>query len=401
MWKFEQSQAAAMNGIIGMVHDGRDIWAFSQKTINVYSYIDEEYLTHEFQFDNGLFELKLVATIDVINYQTVSHVVCMVAHNGYMYAQTDNGYLYKYDITTKQLDPNIATIPVSVQPVMAVANNKLWFVSAEGDTSTTPLGIPTSDCQMLYYYDLINQSWSSPVLIPGKKQYITRSLVDGLDGHLYVSNLNDHAILKFTTNGVYVGQYRINRHPYLLQSNQYQQVYVVSDGQSDPLKGMVSVFDTSTNTTTNYAAAGGTISYMADVTPTIVGDPLDAAALRASALTSGKLVYIGGTPKIALVNKSDKKIKTASQDPASDDYVPGAAIQFDAAPLHGLVTPPLSFEVWNGSTFVTKTVKPYAFMATASFLYAVRLSSLVCVNSMEVLGTAMIATGAQNYYGDL
>ena len=115
---------------------------------------------------------------------------------------------------------------------------------------------------------------------------------------------------------------------------------------------------------------------------------------------NGQLVYVGGTPRIGLLNKADKKIKYY-QDPASEDYVPGAALEIAVTPLHGFVTPPLSFEVWNGSAFVSKTVKPYVFFSTSTALYACRLSSLVRVNSMEVLGTAMIATGAQNYYGDI
>lgn len=376
MWKFEQSQRMDVSGVTCLAFDGRDVWAANSSYIQVMSYFDEEYLAHEFQFDNGLFTMR---DVKQISHGTL--VNAMVCWNNKMFVKSGDS-ITAYNTTTYAAVGTTINAPVSMQNEMCLANNKLWFVSADSDQSSSVDGIPASDCQQLYYYDLINSTWSAPILIPGKKQYTTRRMVDGLDGYLYITGLNDHSIVKFTTDGVYVGTYRINRHPYFVQVNQDKVVYVVSDAQSDVLKGMVSTFDQSTNTSTNYAAACGTIEYMADS-------------------GAGQLVYIGGTPKVALLNKSDKKIKYASQDPESDDYVPGAALEYGMTPLHGLVTPPLSFEAWDGTTFVTKTVKPYMFTSTSSAVYAHRLSSLVCVNSMEVLGTAMIATGAQNYYGDL
>lgn len=387
MWTFEQVQSAGLSGITHLLHDGRDVWAIAGNTIAVYSYIDEEYLAHEYQFDRGEFSLNLVATI------TNPSSISMAAYWNQRVYVVDAAGIRTYNTTTRTQVGSPVTLPATMQPFMAVAGNKLWMTTSEVNEST--------DCQELYYYDLIGNTWSAPILIPGKKQYVTRHIVDGFDGHIYITNTNDHAILKFTTSGAYVGQYRINRHPYFLHTNQYQQVYVVSDGQNDPMKGMVSVFDTSTNTSTNFAAAGGTIAYIADVVPSFVGDIEDPASLRTTALGTGKLVSIGGTPKMSILNKSDKKIKYASQNPESEDYVPGAALELNITPLRGLVTPSISFDVWNGSSFVTKTVNPYAFMATSTSLLAYRLSSLVRVNSMEVLGTAMIATGAQNYYGDL
>ena len=394
MWLFEQTLVASQTGINNIIHDGRDVWVSAGNQIKVYSYIDEEYLAHEFQFDRGMFELKLVATID---HGTATNA--MVSYDDKVYVMS-GVELKSYDKTTYTAVGSTIALPVPMQYNMCVANNKIWFVTYDSDHGSMPGGVPTSDCQGLYYYDLLTSTWSAPVLIPGKKQFIVRSIVDGYDGHIYITCLNDHAIAKFTTSGSYVGQYRINRHPYLLHANQYQQVYIASDVQEDPLKGMVSVFNTSTNTFANFAASGGSLLYLAD-DAVVSGDPEDPTTLRASALTTGKLHYLGGGSAIAQLNKADKHFKF-KQDPASEVFVPGAALMFDAGTvLGGVVTPPLTFEVWNGSSFVTKTVKPYAFVYNATTLYAVRLSSLVRVNSMDVLGTAMIATGAQNYYGDL
>lgn len=375
MWLFEQYQTAGQGGITALAHDGRDVWAANATQIKVWSYLDEEYLAIEYQLDNGLFAMKEVATID---HGTAVDV--MSYWNGTMLVLS-GAEVKAYSTTTYAQVGSTITTPVAMQPNMCVANNKIWFVSLLSDQTSSPNGVVTSDCQQLYYYDLISQSWSTPVLIPGKKQFITRAIVDGLDGHIYVTALNDHAIVKFTTTGAYVGTYRINRHPYALHANQNKDVFIVSDAQTDVLKGMVSIFDQATNASTNFAAACGTIEYMADV-----GD--------------GRLVYVGGTPKMAILNKSDKKIKYV-QDPTSDDFVPGAALQLAVTPLHGLVTPALIIDVWNGSGFDSRTIKPYVFFSTTSALYAARLSSLVRVNSMDVLGTAMIATGAQNYYGDI
>lgn len=374
-WTFEQLQQASQSGITALVHDGRNVWASSGATIKVYSYIDNEHLDETAEFERIVFDLTLVTTI------THSATVdAMAVWNGKVYVK--NGLeVHAYSPTTFAQVGLTIILPDVMQSVIGVANNRLWFVTYDADATT--------DRQSLYYYNLLTSTWSTAILIPGKKQYITRSIVDGLDGYLYLTNMNEHAILKFATDGTYIAQYRINRHPYALYANQLKGVYIASDPQTDPLLGMVSVFDQSSNTSTNVAAAGGNVVYLCHEEYT------------------NKIWYVGGSPKIAQLNRASGDFRYV-QDPLADDYVPGAAISFDDFPtainttfIRGLLTPQLTFDVWSGSAFVSKTVKPYLFFSNSTTLYAARLSSMVRVNSMDVLGTAMVTTGAQNYYGDL
>ena len=216
MWLFEQTLIATQSGINNIVHDGRDVWVSTGTQIKVYSYIDEEYLAQEYQFDRGIFNLKLVTTIE-----HGAAINNMVSHGDKIYV-VSGMELKAYDKTTYVIVGTTVSLPVPMQLTTCVANNKLWFVTYDSDHSTMPGGVPTSDCQGLCFYDLIANTWSTPVLIPGKKQYIPRSMADGLDGHIYVTCMNEHAIAKFTTAGAYVSQHRINRHPYLLHTNQYQ-----------------------------------------------------------------------------------------------------------------------------------------------------------------------------------
>lgn len=394
-WKFERllkSPAITGAGVGPLVFDGRDVWtAYINGDVSVFSYWDaasgSEYLGPEYYLDNtDPVEMKLVASFNVC--KNGGEFFGMVKNGSSMYVWEVVGgsttHISQWDIATKTNIPAgdhvVSRIVDQVQ--IACANNKLWFTNFIPD--------PVTDQQYLFYLDLATNTESTPVVIPGKKQYVLRDLVDGLNNKLYVTSLNEHSVMRFSTiDGSYIDTIRVNRMPYRLHTNQRRSVYVVSDAQTTFGAGMVSVCtqpNSGAETVTSFSCAGGELAHIWDTNFTVDDD------------TTGHLWFTGKTAVLARLDKASKDIRfTAGTSPGCTIDLP-----ITTTGEGSLVTPPLTMERWNGTSFEPYTVKSYLFFIGAdSKIYAARLSAMIRVNMMDVLGTAMIATGPQNYYGDV
>jgi hypothetical protein len=372
-WTFEQLQRndLTLSGASDICFDGRDVWVANGTQCHVFSYWDEnseyEYLDQNYYFTRNVVDLHLVQSLDT------GAVRKLATWNEKMYLLKDLT-IDVWDVPTRAFVETI-TLPQGVQPVICAGSNKLWVVTLAVDDVT--------DQQSLLSYDLISEEWTSR-FIAGRKQFLNRDIVDGLDGFIYVTSFNDHAIVQFSAaTGTAISTFRINRHPYKLHVNQNKDVWVISDAGMDPLEGMVSKFNQTTEVSTNFAAAGGRMASFWD-------DEVQ-----------DQLWYIGGVVKLGRLDKTTNDFRFTQGDALGytislDDYgIEPASIEY------GIVTPQLTYEKWNGSSFDTVTVRPYLFFIGGNKLHAARLTAMVRVNSIEVLGTAIIATKAQNYYGDL
>jgi len=403
-WQFEQSMIAVQAGAVTcMAFDGRDVWVAAGTTINVYSYWDQnsdyERLTQNYYFENNATSLYLVATITA-----PGTVRAMTGDNGKMFVLTSATNIEVYSTTTHTSTGHI-TVEQSVQPVLTTGDNALWAISSLPEEPT--------DQQRLYRYDLLTSTFSS-ALITGRKQYIVRDIAHGLDGYMYVTSHNEHEIVKVDSRtGAMVSVHRVNRHPNRLVVGQNKTVYIGSDAQGLAATGMLSGFDQSTNTSTNIGATGGGCKDIG----------LDERR--------GEAWFIGGNVTLGRLNLTTNDFRflpnqtnTPMQSPPLAWYppfpgwtiTPGVDPNSDATPylttpasnaalvnVTGIVTPKLTVQRWNGTGFDNVTVYPYMFVAnlgTSGLVQAYRLSAMKRVNSTEVLGTAMIATGDQAYYGD-
>lgn len=402
-WKFErllQSPTLTASGVGPLVFDGRDVWtAAINGDVSVLSYWDasanSEYLGQEWSFDNvGPFKMKLVTTFNVC--KNGGQFFGMVKNGNYVYVWEVVGnisHISKWDITTKTNVPSgDHTISRIVdQQKIACANNKLWFTNFIPD--------PVTDQQYLFYLDLNTNTESTPVVIPGKKQYILRDMADGLNNKLYVTSLNEHSVMRFSTiDGSYIDAIRVNRMPYRLHVNQRRTVYVASDAQTAIGAGMISACtqpNTGPETVTAFSCAGGELNYFWDTNFTVDDD------------TTGHLWFMGKNAVMVRLDKATKDMRfTKGTSPGFTIELAwtkpdGTALTVTTTGEGSLVTPPLTMERWNGTSFEPFTVKSYLFfIGSDAKIYAARLSAMVRVNMMDVLGTAMVATGPQNYYGD-
>lgn len=292
----------------------------------------------------------------------------MVAHLGHMYCQrqSDDTLIDVYTISTHSF---VKTITIEDnQGKIAVGYGALWYSSPFIDGTVQ---------QTMYRYDIASESVISNT-IPGRPQISTRDIADGLDGSMFITSFNNHGIIRVNgTSGVMGGIIRVNRHPYRLYVEQDKTIYILSDNQGNNAQfGMVSAFNQATNT---YVNTCGAIGWANDFVQ-----------------YGGFGWLIGGFAKCARVNLTSKDTKLV------DGTSPGAKLVGvgGSSTSIGLITPPITYDRWNGTSLETVTVEPHLVIASGSKVVFRPIRPLCRINSVSLLGTSMISLGDSDYYGD-
>lgn len=374
-WTFEQIQRTAATPVnvsndefdisARMVWTGSRVWmATSGGKIDVYDHWGEEYLDYNYYFDTHIHTLPK-ETIDISAEHTSPTDMCVWYDSVFILENSKLSFWNKHSGSYI----GQTTVPVMCFQRMCAANGKIWL---------TTMGIDGNDRQRVYFYDIATDTWSYTV-IPGKKQTEMRDLIDGLDGNVFITAFNEHAVKRFnTTTGAYVDTTRVNRHPYRLSVNQDKDLFVMSEN------GMVSKITQPAMVVSNICGTLESVDSMYDTGTHYWFFGLGAQMLRLDKSTYDAKTVLG--PNVGSRITFDKYLTLGGAS--------GAAQK-------GIVAPTFYYEKWNGSSLVPVTVKPYAVYYSGGFTYAARLTSLVRVNSTSVLGTAMISTGDQDYYGTL
>lgn len=256
------------------------------------------------------------------------------------------------------------TLPFSTANIhsdLIAAGGKLWICDSSVDSS---------DQNQLWFYNLTTSTWGS-VALAGKKQSLARALIDGLDGKIYVTSENDHSIISYDYSGSYLSIYKINRHPYKLQANQNKDVFVIADLSST--NNTISLFDQATNTAAAFSSG------------------MKITTIQDDFRTGFMWMAGGGATTMRVIRSTQGAIL------AGANGIQGANPYNDVIVLTNQVT----YDYFNpsDSTTTSLTIRPYLFVRTATGVMAYRATALKGVNSSQVLATAMIATGAQGYYG--
>ena len=91
-----------------------------------------------------------------------------------------------------------------------------------------------------------------------------------------------------------------------------------------------------------------------------------------------------------------------SADALTVDTMPSSTVKLmrDYPVVTGLLIPSRTYEQWNGAGFDTVTVPDHLVVASAGKIWLVRTSALFRNNTTEVLGTALISIGLQDFIGD-
>lgn len=328
---------------------------------------------------------------------------------------------------------------------ICAADNKLFITCRERDTNHN---------QYYCVYDLATHVWTYNTL-PGRHQLEDRHIIDGLDGAVWVTNKNNHAIIKIDTSTKNVtSTIRVNRHPYRLAVSQGKELFVASDPGGDvprkdyPAESANVLVETTAgyiastdafNIVTTEDCTDGQISLIDQSTG--AQDPYAAARCNGAVknldfFDDGQGYLWFATDKhIGRLKRSDLEFKTSYSivdntegTPTEPQYnmIPdNSTIAFDIPSGHNIiahvVTPPIDYQQWTGTTFVDAHLNPYMYIliqgkstdkvldrkinSEALYQYwyelrAVRLSALVSKDKYIHRGTAMIAIGDQAYYGD-
>jgi len=240
---------------------------------------------------------------------------------------------------------------------LVAANGALWIANAATNANMQ---------NTLLKYDLTASTWSV-FAIPLRHQTDQRMLINGLDGSLWVTCKNNHSIADFdlATNS-FLQTYKISRSPATLSVNQNKELFVGCD---------VSVikWDQAANTPTTFSANLGHTTYLDD-------------------LRTGFIWLVGGgQPTYRMIKSTVGVVAAGVTGAQTDDSIRAVAV----------LTNQVTYDKYDPITDTTSsiTVRPHLFIRTATGVIAYRATALKGVNSSQILGTGMIAIGAQGYYG--
>lgn len=429
------------NPAITMLWGGRDVWAFSFNRDGFLSFssfgywsaeAEYEKLTYNYFIDNNSHSLPKFIGPRIESFQpaiTNPNQLSATMWYNKIYLLVGNKII-RFDIDGLRSEGVIATVPETAQSNICAADGKLFVSGKE---------LNSDESQKLHIFNLATDTWSSTIL-PGRHQVTYRHIVNGLDGYVWITNMNNHGIIKvnIATGGV-ASSVRINRHPYRLSVNQSKELYVASDfggkvkrkdfnpdvasttvstsmgGQmtvsgssykvvetTDCTDGMVTLIDQVNDSQDNFAAARTNGEALLFNAATVDKDFYDDG--------QGHLWFVTDT-NMGRLTKTDKELKCSHQDVDSSatsepDYnmIPDNGtidVDLGGTVIASVVTPPLHFQRYVGTAFEDRTVRPYLFVITSTgAVKAFRLSALVRKNKYILRGTSLIAVGAQAYVGD-
>ena len=311
------------------------------------------------------------------------YYICKGNNSVFVFEQDDTPIDYDEEFIKSFVEISTLTREVIQHKIMPrtahcypiVARHKLWFTTeASLDTSSTSR-------HYLFYYDLLNDTFSSNVEIPVNKQYRPMKMVWGRSDYLYVAAFNDSSVVKFSAiTGAHLNTIFTNRRPSHMVTNSDRQVLVAG------YNGIVS-----------------TVDQVADTYSNDIG------------LTTACTSFADDGTNLWAVNPALERVTKATTGvPATHDVIEmnGDTLDFSIAAFSEtsfndiIVVPPYTHNEWVNDTITEVTEDLHIVLLTdTSLFYATNLTDSwdmeeVRVYTFDVRGTAMISTGPQDYYGE-
>ena len=354
-FKYTRSSGTATTLCMVQVNEA-EVWvAWSDGMITSHTSLGLDYsLTQPYYFDNQV--IALPETF-VISPSTSLTILSMTKMGDYVYV------MFKMSSGTFAIAPvNIQThhgdTPIAVPFDSSTLNSNL--VAVNNALAVASQLTDSLDRNILYVYTLSNSTWHQ-LPIESKPQVEMRHIVDGLNGNIFITAKNSHGIVELNTTTTTQQLHKINRHPYKLGVNQNKDVWVISDLNNG--NNLLTLYNQSSATGVPFCSFDGNNTVLDD-------------------LRTQRLWGVGAT--------------TTRVDKASLDGVTAGVAAHEAC-----LTNQYTYDKYDPSTdtVTSTTVRPYLVLRTDSNVYMYRATALTAVNSSEILVTAMIATGAQGYYG--
>jgi hypothetical protein len=374
---------------IQMAFSGRDVWAtHANGNVVIYNYWGEGTLYQQETIDlstelpNGAYYIvKGFDKMYVFDGVALSAPYTGGACSGTGYKSTR---FVPIDINSKTVGTPV-DLPYDSHCFPAYADGRLFV------TTLAQEGLTGDDQQDIYYYTTTGspQFSTSLVNIPGNKQFSPRRIYYAKESYLYVDSINENAVVKFDLR---TGSPEVqalshnatiitNRRPVAMYANDSKELIV---GSAD---AMVTSVNQTTDTPTNIA------STINEVTAGIWDDE----------------TYIWGAPTLVRVDQTtgspitdNIRIMADTDKDYSIEDLP------DTTFLQMIVTPTITHnEPVAGSPEIAEVTEPsYIVLMAAGHIYFVRdfdeSWNLYETRNYyhRTLGTAMIATGSQSYYGE-
>jgi hypothetical protein len=275
-----------------------------------------------------------------------------------------------YDIATRSFVKRINVTVNNARANIGYQRDRIWFLDMAQKDDGSP------DTQKLYFFNLLTETFSSGVTVPGRKQFASRRIVNSGQNNVIVTAQNDNAIIKFNdTTGAYVGTYIVNRDPtgFHIRGNANTEILI---GSSD---GMLSVFNFTTNVVTHEDYATTDL-------------PLDIA-------DDGSYVW-AITPILTRTKKTDATDNFRYLASENKDYTIDTSNFIQTSFRRLIITPTVTYDYWNGSSIATRTVRPYVIVVSTSYIQGFRTQAIYRENVIRINCNAMIGTGPEKYYGE-
>lgn len=397
---------------------GRDIWVSTGSTIKTYSFWDAdasyEKLYDADYFDDGTeldafvsnYPLVLNNTIDLSSHGSLAGYMCQ-SGNIVAVAMITADATYEFtwnklvliNVDSREVI-RAETMPVTSNSIPFVAQSEIWFTTLAPESDTAP------DRQSVYRYNPHSDTTSGPVTIPVRKQFEPYKGCWDYDDYVLLLNHNDVSVVKFdVSTGAFVSQTRTNRHPNASHVSSDKRVLIGSAG------GMITDFDTSTDTDTNvYGVVYQPKSFVESDSFlwSVRGTAGEGALNRLRKADNDYKLMDPPDPGTEAGSQIEHTISGSSfyADEAVNKSSDGYTLASEKLPANAFFkiirTHEFTYDYYTGGSpaFTQRTVKPYVVVADSTKIYAFRDTALARKNFITQTAGAMIGTGPDNWHGD-
>ena len=374
-WKFLQYFSDSFSAAHLVYAEGK-VWAFGTTgAFKVYDYWNTTAANREYLNDmDFIASSEIDRALTVVDSGTVtgSPTIRKIVKFFDKFYITTSTSLIVFDYHTKTVTAT-KTLPGTFLASFCIAGNKVWFIEQE------PPNFATNRRAYVNWYNIQTDTWGSAE-IPVRFSSTTQYVESGYLSNIIITSPGTDEVVEFDFNTATFVRARayaplVNR----ILTTEDGQVYVQTNNS------FLVQYNQLTDAVTGFSGTRGGNTFFIDS-------------------GTGYFWLFNGTNAFTRIKKADK---TSAFTPALNQILsPGYELNMPGGSTNytdvvcAIATPPLTFQEWNGTGFVDRTVKPYMFMCRSGTVYAVRLSGMVRLNSSQVRGAAMVTVGPDDFRGD-
>lgn len=411
-WNVERVVEFTSPSVNDIIWDGRFVITSTNSSINLYPY---ELLDRTHMDEISLIAGAVGVPIQNEYLNQISEPIQITSLGGYWLQSYNNGFFVtdsKYDFTTIKFydylteevevidTPTIDGIRVEMNSNILLCNGKLWVSDTKNGGNR------------LHLYDVNTKIWSNSI-IPIREQVEIRHISHDKNNHVLITNFNDWSVCKYTIDGTYIEKVMLddsgrNKEPSFIYTDEDKNTFIVS------FNGMISKFNTTTNSIDHFSYIGKashtyqTQFWGLESDGTYIWLSTNGNVLNRIKISDISVVgtEFGDPPVLPdLTYQVDEYLMSVSIIKPSTDTVMESGYYLNKAWSPSswkkvIIVPQMTKQVWNGTSFDTKTYQSHVCVIHNSGMFAFPNIALWRPNFIEVGSTAMISSGPYDYTGD-